>query len=92
MNLKNQMRKEINDVCNSLIDELAVETVIDLLHDEKKELLIYEDFLYTFSKEILDQAMLEVETEKIVHDEMRNSKVSNPFLLLKLVDKCPNYY
>ena len=28
--------KEIIDVCNSLIDELAVETVIDLLHDEKK--------------------------------------------------------
>ena len=49
---------------------MAIETLIDLLHDEKKELLIYEDFIYTFSKEILDEGMLEVEKEKIIHDEI----------------------
>ena len=57
---KESYDKEINDVSNSLIDEMAIETLIDLLHDEKKELLIYEDFICTFSKEILDEGMLEV--------------------------------
>ena len=35
---KESYDKEINDVCNSLIDEMAIETLIDLLHDEKKEI------------------------------------------------------
>ena len=34
---------------------------------KKKMILIYEDFLYCFSKEILDESMLEVGTEKVVH-------------------------
>ena len=75
---KESYDKEINDVCNSLIDEMAIETLIDLLHDEKKELLIYEDFIYNFSKEILDEGMLEVETEKIVHDEIEKQKGFKP--------------
>ena len=34
---KESYDKEINDICIFLIDEIAIETVIDLLHDEKKD-------------------------------------------------------
>ena len=48
---------------------------------KRKELLIYEDFIYNLSKEILDEGMLKVETEKIVHDEIVKQKGFKPISL-----------
>ena len=90
---KESYDKEINEVCSSLIDEMAIETLIDLLHDEKKELFIYEDFNYTFSKDILDKGMLgRWRKRKLYMTKLTNSKVSNPFHHHKFKDDCPDYY
>ena len=91
---KESYDKEINDVCNSLINEMAIETLIDLLHDEKKELLIYEDFIYNFSKDILDEGMLKVETEKILHDKVDKQKGFKPCFRLhqNFIGNHPDYY
>ena len=66
--------KMINEVCNSLKDKIPMGTVINVLNDERKEILHYKDFIYNFSKEILDESMLEVEMEKIVQHELQEQQ------------------